>query len=50
MSLTGSLGVLIRAKREGYPILLSKAISKMQSHGIRLSDRLIALALKQAGE
>jgi predicted nucleic acid-binding protein len=50
LKLTGSLGIMIRAKREGHLILLRKAINKMQDHGIRLKDSIIDYALKQAGE
>ena len=50
LTLTGSLGIMIRAKKEGHPFLLREALTEMKSHGIWLSDPLIALALKQAGE
>lgn len=47
---TGSLGILIRAKREGYLPKLSDAIHRMRIKGIRLSDRLVQAALRQVGE
>ncbi|MFH1085563.1 MAG: DUF3368 domain-containing protein [Chloroflexota bacterium] len=47
---TGSIGILLRAKREGYPLSLRAAIERMRAHGIWLSDRVIAFALAQAGE
>ena len=50
LSLTGSLGILLRAKREGYPLLIQEAIERMTNRGIRLSNTIIAAALKQAGE
>jgi predicted nucleic acid-binding protein len=50
LKLTGSLGIMIRAKREGYPFMLGDAISRMRMQGIWLSERLIALALQEAGE
>ena len=50
LSLIGSLGILIRAKREGYPLMISDAIQQMQAHGIRLSSALVQAALTQAGE
>jgi predicted nucleic acid-binding protein len=50
LTLTGSLGIMIRAKREGHRFMLHKAVKRMQAHGIWLSDRLVAAALQQAGE
>ncbi|RWX43737.1 putative nucleic acid-binding protein, contains PIN domain [Candidatus Electrothrix aarhusensis] len=50
LTLTGSLGIMIRAKREGHPFMLRDAVDRMRTHGIWLSDRLVAFALKQAGE
>ena len=50
LSLTGSIGILLRAKREGNPISIQSAIRRMQQRGVWLSERVIASALKQAGE
>jgi len=50
LTLTGSLGIMIRAKREGQAVLLRDAVSRMRKHGIWLSERLISSALQQAGE
>ncbi len=50
LTLTGSLGIMIRAKREGQQFMLREAVKRMQAHGIWLSDRLVAAALQQAGE
>lgn len=50
LNLTGSLGIMIRAKKEGHPFMLREAVSRMRTQGIWLSERLIAFALKQAGE
>ncbi len=50
LTLTGSLGIMIRAKREGHAILLRDAVSRMRKHGIWLSERLVASALQQADE
>ncbi|MDB9421875.1 DUF3368 domain-containing protein [Microcystis aeruginosa CS-563/04] len=47
---TGSIGILLRAKQEGYPISIKLAITRMQNRGIRISARVISFALKQAGE
>jgi predicted nucleic acid-binding protein len=50
LSLTGSIGILLRAKSSGYPLQMQRAIQRMQQRGIRLSSKVIAFALKQAGE
>lgn len=50
LKVTGSLGVLIRAKREGHNLCLSDAIVRLREAGIFLSDRLIETALRAAGE
>jgi predicted nucleic acid-binding protein len=47
LSLTGTVGILIRAKREGYPFTMPQAIAKMRNHGIWLSERVIRVALEQ---
>lgn len=50
LRLTGSIGILIRAKKEGFPIVMRDAIQRMKSHGIWLSDGVVSFALEQAGE
>ncbi len=50
LKLTGSLGILLKAKREGYPVLLNESIIRMRDRGIWLSDRLVSNVLEQAGE
>ncbi|MBD2524468.1 DUF3368 domain-containing protein [Nostoc sp. FACHB-133] len=50
LTLTGSIGILLRAKKEGYPVLMRQAIERMLNRGIRLSETVIAVALQQAGE
>ena len=50
LSVTGSIGILLRAKREGYPFLMREAIERMKAQGVWLSDRVIAFALAQTGE
>jgi predicted nucleic acid-binding protein len=50
LSLTGSIGILLRAKREGYTFSIREAIERMRNRGIRLSETVIAFALEQAGE
>lgn len=50
LNVTGSIGILLRAKREGYNISMQDAIDRMQSHSIWLSRNIIQIALSQAGE
>lgn len=50
LSVTGSIGVLLRAKREGHSFLMQDAIQRMRDRGVWLSDRVINFALRQAGE
>ncbi len=45
LSLTGSLGVLLRASRTGLLDSLEEAIEKMRSRGIWLSDRIAKAVL-----
>ncbi len=50
LSVTGSIGILLRAKREGYPLSIKTAIQKMLNHDIRLSQTVIDFPLKEAEE
>jgi predicted nucleic acid-binding protein len=50
LSVTGSIGVLLRAKREGHLFSLTTAIHNMQRQGIWLSQQVIDFALIQSGE
>ncbi len=50
LSLTGSIGILLRAKRKGFPFSMQQAISQMLNRGIRLSPTVINFALEQSGE
>jgi predicted nucleic acid-binding protein len=50
LHLTGSIGILLRAKSSGYPLRMQQAIQRMQQRGIRLSSKVIAFALSKAGE
>lgn len=50
LSVTGSIGILLRAKREGYSFSIKTAIQKMVNHNIRLSQTVIDFAIKKAGE
>ncbi len=50
LPVTGTLGVLIRAKREGYIDRLEPILRQMVERGIYISQNLIELCLKQTGE
>ncbi|MGK7919445.1 MAG: DUF3368 domain-containing protein [Trichodesmium sp.] len=50
LSVTGSIGILLRAKKEGYLLSVKQAIENMLNHNIRLSNTVIDIALKEAGE
>jgi predicted nucleic acid-binding protein len=50
LSVTGSIGILLRAKKEGYPLSIKQAIENMLNHNIRLSETVIKIALREAGE
>lgn len=50
LKLTGSVGVLIRAKKDGFVFSVREAISRMQSQGIYLSQKVVDFALKQVNE
>jgi len=46
LCLTGSVGVLLRAKRKGIDFSIPEAIERMQSNGIYLSEKVINFALR----
>lgn len=48
--LTGSLGILIRAKRKGYQLPLAEAITRIRGAGIWLGKEVENAALRAAGE
>mgnify|MGYP001575267273 CR=1 FL=1 len=50
LQVTGSIGILLRAKKDGLPITIADAIQRMKEQGIWLSNRVIAFALREAGE
>ena len=50
LKVTGSLGILLKAKNNGWDISIRKAISNMQQRGIFLSNELIEKAIKMANE
>jgi predicted nucleic acid-binding protein len=50
LRLTGSIGVLIRAKKIGLDFSMQEVIKKMQANGIYLSQKVIDFALMQVNE
>lgn len=48
--LTGSIGVLIRAKKTGLDFSMQEAIDRMHSKGIYLSQQVVHFALQQCHE
>lgn len=50
LSLTGSVGILLKAKQQDSAMSVKEAISNMLNHNIRLSQTVVDFALAQAGE
>lgn len=50
LKVTGSLGIMLRAKKEGFRISLKDSINQMIKKGIHLSPGLINMVLELAGE
>jgi predicted nucleic acid-binding protein len=50
LQLTGSIGVLLKAKQHGIPVVVRDAVERMQKNGIWLSKQVVEFALEQAGE
>ncbi len=50
LKVTGSLGILLRAKKEGFQISLKQSIEQMRKKDIYLSSRLVSIILDMAGE
>lgn len=47
LTLTGTVGILLKARMRGYPVSIPAAIERMREHGIWLSERLVAETLAQ---
>lgn len=45
LQLTGSIGILLKAKQLGYEISIPNALQRMRQQGIWLSDRVVQFAL-----
>lgn len=50
LTITGTLGILLKAKQEGHISSIAPLISELQSNGIRLSKPLVVKVLQLAGE
>ena len=46
LTLTGSIGVLLKAKKLGYELSMEEAVDRMRQHGIWLSDEVVKFALQ----
>ena len=45
LTLTGSIGVLLKAWENGYPVDVAASLDRMRTHGIWLSDTVVRFAL-----
>jgi len=50
LNLTGSIGILIRAKRSGMAFSMKEAIKRMEARGVFLSQTVIRFALAQVDD
>ena len=50
LSVTGTIGVLLKAKSEGYIDAVAPLIDKIKDNGFYISDNIVDIALKQANE
>lgn len=50
LMLTGSIGILLKYKKQNPEFLIKRSIAKMLEKNIRLSEKVINFALKQAQE
>lgn len=50
LQITGSVGILLRAEREGHAFFMREALRRMKSRGIWFSQLVEDLALREAGE
>lgn len=46
LNVTGSIGVLLKAKSMGHPIDMAEAINRMRERGIWLSQAVVCFALE----
>jgi hypothetical protein len=50
LELTGTLGILVRARREGLVPCLGDVIERLRDNGMWLGEGVVAAALRLAGE
>lgn len=50
LSVTGSIGILLRARQEAFDFSMRQAVISMQRKGVWLSERVVRFALHHAGE
>lgn len=50
LTVTGSIGILLRTKTLGYPLSMAEAIRRMRQRGIWLGAQVAEFALREAGE
>jgi predicted nucleic acid-binding protein len=50
LTVTGSIGILLKAKQQDPTMSVKTAIANMRHHNIRLSQTVIDFALRQSGE
>lgn len=50
LAVTGTLGILLRAKQLGFLDAISPLLSEMKQHGFYIDSKLESLILEQAGE
>lgn len=47
LTLTGSIGILLKAKKLGYEVSMEQAVARMRQHGIWLSAEVIRFAMQE---
>ena len=50
LTVTGSIGILLQAKKRGYSLSMLEAVRRMRQRGIWLGDKVVEFALREAGE
>ena len=49
LALTGTAGILVKARQQGHPLDLPMALERMKSHGIWLGDTVVRFILAAGG-
>jgi predicted nucleic acid-binding protein len=50
VTITGTLGVLRRAKRDALIVAVRPIVDEMQAHGLRVAEPLVQAFLRELGE